>query len=67
MKLKIKVDFAFGHRGVDVRHYAAGDVVDTDDADMIEIATREGWATDADQPESKARKAAPENKSKGAA
>lgn len=63
MNLKIKTDFAFAHRGVEVKQYTAGEVVETDDAEMIEIATREGWATDADQVESKAKKSAPENKS----
>lgn len=65
MKLKITVDFAFAHRGVDVRQYTAGDSIDADDPELIEIATREGWATSADQPEEKAKKRAPENKAKG--
>jgi hypothetical protein len=65
MNLKIKTDFAFAHRGVEVRQYSAGDVVETDDAELIEIATREGWAVDADQPEGKGKKGAPENKSSG--
>jgi hypothetical protein len=65
MNLKIKTDFAFAHRGVELKTYTAGEVVETDDAQLIEIAIAEGWAVDADQPESKAKKGAPENKSVG--
>jgi hypothetical protein len=65
MKLKIKTTFLFAHRGVDCREYTEGAVVETDDPDLVEVATREGWAVPADQPEGKARKGAPENKAKG--
>ncbi len=65
MKLKITVEFDFAHRGVDVRKYPAGEVIEADDPELIEIATREGWAVPADQPEGKAKKGAPENKAKG--
>lgn len=65
MNLKIKQDFAFTHRGCDVRHYQAGQELETEDADLVEVATREGWAVSADRPQGKARKGAPENKSKG--
>lgn len=67
MKLKIKIGFAWAHFGHQIAHYEAGATVETDDADMIAVATREGWAVPADQPDGKARKAAPENKSKGGA
>ncbi len=67
MKLKIKQDFAFAHRGVDVRQYEAGQELEAEDADLIEVAIREGWAVNLDQTEGKARKGAPENKSKGGA
>ena len=65
MQLKIKRDFAFAHRGVERREYVAGEVIEAEDADLIEVAVREGWAAQADQPEGKAKKAAPENKAKG--
>lgn len=65
MKLKITQDFAYAHRGYDRREYVSGDVVDSDDAEMIDVATREGWAVPADKPDGKAKKAAPENKAKG--
>lgn len=77
MKLKINQDFAYTHRGYERREYAAGEVVDVDDQEMIDVATGEGWAAPADEPaqkeppdqgtppEGKAKKAAPENKAKG--
>lgn len=65
MKLKITQDFKFAHRGVEVREYAADTEVETDDAELVEIATREGWAEPADdetqaaaKPAKAARKAA---------
>jgi len=65
MKLKIKSTFLFAHRGVEVREYSEGSVVEADDPELIAVATSEGWAAPADQPEGKAKKAAPENKAKG--
>ena len=44
MKLKAKTDFSWAHGGTVVQHYAAGDVIDTKDADLIAVARREGWA-----------------------
>jgi hypothetical protein len=65
MNLKIKTEFVFAHRGVELKTYTAGEVVETNDEQLIEVAIAEGWAVDADQPESKAKKGAPENKSGG--
>lgn len=55
MQLKAKQAFSWAHGGVRVESFEAGQVIETDDADLIEVATREGWAE-------KARAAAPENK-----
>ncbi len=44
-KLKVKKPFKWAHRHVDVKEYAPGDVIDTDDADLIRVATEEGWAS----------------------
>jgi hypothetical protein len=66
-QMKILSDFAFAHRGYQVREYRAGEVVDADDAEFVEVSVREGWARSADLPEAKAKKGAPENKSKGGA
>lgn len=61
--MQIKQDFSFAHRGVDIRHYKAGDVLDTNDAELIAVATEEGWIEKAKSaPENKARKAATDNK-----
>lgn len=65
MQLKIIKDFDFAHRGVEIRSYTAGETIETDDAEFIEVATAEGWieGLKADKPAvNKARKAAPENK-----
>ncbi len=63
MELKAKTAFSWAHRGVEVKHYEAGQVIDTDDQDLIDVATAEGWVEKASKPaESKARKSAPENK-----
>lgn len=45
MKLKVKKAFKWAHRHVDVQEHNVGDVIDTDDEDLIRVATEEGWAT----------------------
>lgn len=65
--LTILADFKFAHRNVDVREYKKGETVETDDAELVEIATENKWAT-VDKAKGKADKAnkakadAPENK-----
>lgn len=76
-KIEILSDFAFAHHGYERREYRTGEVVETDDPDLLEIAVREGWArpTDTpaeetaadDVPSAKAKKSAPENKARGGA
>jgi hypothetical protein len=44
MQIKILSGFAFAHRGVDIRHYTAGTVVDADDPELIGVALEQGWA-----------------------
>ncbi|KAB8042558.1 hypothetical protein [Janthinobacterium aquaticum] len=44
MKLIAKQDFSWAHGGSDVRQYAKGDRIETDDADMTRVALDEGWA-----------------------
>ena len=69
MKLTITKDFTYWHKGCNRADYVAGQEVETDDQEMIDVALAEGWATDgapkekASKPAStKAHKAAPENK-----
>lgn len=44
MKLTIKQSFPYFHAGINRRDYEAGQEVDVDDQEMIEVAIREGWA-----------------------
>lgn len=63
MQLKAKKPFSWAHRGVQVEEYEAGQIIETEDSDLIAVATAEGWAERADKPAAtKARKGAPENK-----
>lgn len=46
-KLKVIKAFDWAHRHVDVQSYAKGDVIDTEDEDLIRVAKEEKWVTDA--------------------
>lgn len=48
MKLIAKKDFAWAHGGSDVRQYARGQRIESDDVDLIRVALDEGWADRAD-------------------
>lgn len=48
MKLIAQKDFSWAHRGVEVEHFEAGVEIETDDEDLIEVSTAEGWAAPAD-------------------
>jgi hypothetical protein len=66
-KLKIKKSFSFAHSGCYVVTYNEGEEIETDDADLIETATSEKWATlvkekAAPDPDNKAHAQAPEVK-----
>ena len=41
--LTVKKDFTYYHKGYDRRDYAAGDVIDIDDEEMIEVAINQQW------------------------
>lgn len=43
MKLKVKTTFKWAHQGVRVEEFGAGQVIETDDQDLIEVSQREGW------------------------
>lgn len=74
MKLTAITNFSWTHRGVELEHFEAGQVIETEDQDLIDVSATEGWA-EAESDESaeaqkaakpaqnKAHKAAPENKS----
>lgn len=42
--LKAKKDFTYFHRGYDRADYKAGDMIDTEDEEMIEVAIIQQWA-----------------------
>ena len=42
--LKAKQDFTYFHRGYDRADYKAGEVIETDDEEMIEVAIDQQWA-----------------------
>lgn len=43
-KLIAKTNFSWAHRGCDVVGYEDGQEIETDDRDLIGVATAEGWA-----------------------
>ena len=43
MKLKAAKDFSWAHQGVRIQHYAKGEEIETEDKDLIAVATQEGW------------------------
>lgn len=47
LKLKVVKDFDWAHRHVDIKSYKKGDVIDTDDEDLIRVAKQEKWVADA--------------------
>lgn len=48
MKLIVQENFNWAHRGVDVEHFEAGAEFETEDQDLIEVSTNEGWTKLAD-------------------
>lgn len=42
--LTVKQDFTYFHRGYDRTDYKAGDVINTDDEEMIEVVISQQWA-----------------------
>ena len=49
-KFKVLKDFPYYHGGHSRVDYKTGDVIDTDDEEMIEVAIAQQWASRADQP-----------------
>ena len=66
MKLIAKKPFSWAHRGVAVEHFEAGAEIETEDADLIDVSTREGWTAEpsekGEKRATKAQKNALENK-----
>lgn len=57
MQIKVIKTFLWAHQGINVKEYAEGSEVETDDAEMMEVALAEGWATeDGDDKPKRGRK-----------
>lgn len=68
MKLTVIKNFNWAHAGVRVEEFVKDAVIDTEDLDLIEVSTREGWTKKPGKPATaKAPAAAPENKAERAA
>jgi hypothetical protein len=64
-KFKVLKDFTYFHHGHDRVDYKAGDVIDTDDEEMAEVAISQKWAVteeSEDQPEPAKRGRKPKSK-----
>ena len=63
--LTVKKDFTYFHKGYDRRDYVTGDVIDTDDEEMAEVAISQKWAAAEeldDQPNTAKRGRKPKSK-----
>lgn len=50
MQLKAKTDFSWAHRGVEVEEFKKGQLIETEDQDLIDVSQGEGWAEKAKAP-----------------
>jgi hypothetical protein len=48
MKLIAQENFSWAHDGVRVEEFEEGDVIQTEDDDLITVSTSEGWAKPAE-------------------
>lgn len=64
MKLQILKSFSFAHDGIRVEHYVADTEVETEDPELVKVATKEKWAklVKGDPAENKSLGNSPENK-----
>ncbi len=47
MELTALQNFSWAHRGVQIEEFKEGQMIITEDADMIAVSTHEGWAAEA--------------------
>ena len=45
MKLTVKKPFSWAHKGVTVESFEVGQSIETEDQDLIDVSTKEGWTT----------------------
>lgn len=50
MHIKAKQAFSWAHRGVHVEEFTKGQIIETDDEDLIKVSVSEGWAEKAKTP-----------------
>jgi len=48
--LKVKKAFSWAYQNVHIKDHAAGEVIETDDKDLIRVSTEEGWAKEVKAP-----------------
>jgi hypothetical protein len=65
MKLTVKKPFSWAHKGVIVVPYEAGQTIETEDQDLIDVSTKEGWTSKGKGPAKQAEQAPPGNEDKG--
>lgn len=66
MELIALQDFSWAHGGVRVEEFKKDQVIETEDADLIEVATREGWAAEnKGEPDQPPVKTKPPKKTEG--
>lgn len=66
MKLIALQDFSWAHQHVSIKEYKEGEVIETDDQDLLDVAKAEGWVIEeGEKPSKRAKAAAPDNKDAG--
>ena len=45
MKLTVKKPFSWAHKGVTVEAFEVGQSIETEDQDLIDVSTKEGWTS----------------------
>jgi hypothetical protein len=56
MQLEVKKTFTWAHQHVNVQQHTAGEVIETEDEDLIRVACEEGWAAEVKDSKAKASK-----------
>jgi len=48
MKLIVQEAFDWAHRGIEIERFEAGAEIETEDQDLIDVSTAEGWTAPAE-------------------
>lgn len=60
MKLVVIKGFSWAHAGVRIEEFSKDQVIETEDEDLIKVATQEKWVKQAGKGESKGKEEKPE-------